>query len=62
MTLTRKGRVVGKARLVDGTARVRIRARLSPGRTHRIVVRWAGNADAAGSQQRVNIKIARRKR
>lgn len=49
VTLTRKGRVVGRARLVEGVAKVRIRVRLQPGRRHHLRATWTGTVDAAAS-------------
>jgi ELWxxDGT repeat protein len=42
VTLTRNGKDVGTATLHNGRARVRISARLRPGRTHRILATWSG--------------------
>lgn len=60
VTLTRRGKVVGRATLVDGKARVRVRVRLAPGRRHRLMVSWSGSADAVGSERRVVIRVAKR--
>ncbi len=49
VTLTKKGRVVGRARLVDGVARVRIRVRLRPGHRHHLRAAWTGTIDASAS-------------
>ena len=49
VTLTRKGRVVGRGRLVEGVAKVRIRVRLQPGKRHRLRASWTGTVDAATS-------------
>lgn len=64
VTLTLKGRTIGSAALVDGTARVRITVRLKPGKTHRLVATWSGvPALATGSTSaavKVRIKKTRR--
>lgn len=62
VTITRKGKVVGTARLLDGTARIRIRTRLAPGRTHRLVVTWAGTVDVVGSQRTIAVKVKKVKK
>lgn len=62
VTLRRKGKVVGTAKLVKGTARIRIKARLEAGRSHRLVATWPGSVDVTGSELRLSIKIARPKR
>jgi ELWxxDGT repeat protein len=48
VTLVRKGRVVGRAVLRDGVARVRVKVRLRPGR-HRLQARYAGSVVAQRS-------------
>jgi ELWxxDGT repeat protein len=42
VTLTRNGKVVGSAPLVNGSARVRITVRLKAGRTHLVTATWSG--------------------
>ncbi len=60
VTVTRKGKALGRARLVDGRAKVRITVRLRPGRTHRVIAAWSGVATlATGSTGSVKVRVLR---
>jgi ELWxxDGT repeat protein len=64
VVLTRNGRVVGSAPLVNGSAKVRITVRLEPGRTHVITATWSGvDPLVAGSvSEPARFKIKRKER
>lgn len=48
VSVLRSGRTLGRARLIDGAASVRLSARLAPG-LHRLRARWTGSLQAASS-------------
>lgn len=54
-----KGKVLGSARVRRGTAQVRIRVRLAPGRRYTVVGRWTGNRTVWGSTSaKVRFRVA----
>jgi ELWxxDGT repeat protein len=61
VTLTRKGKAIGSATLVNGTARARITVRLRPGRTHRITAAWSGVTTIATASTSTMVKVRVRK-
>jgi ELWxxDGT repeat protein len=64
VTLTLRGRAVGRAPLIGGTAKVRITKRLAPRHRYALTASWSGTSTATGSTSapiHVRIEIKKRK-